>query len=363
MILNIISTTQGKKPIYFAVTVSNENMIGLRSYLTMEGLAFRLRPVKGELIDPVQMRKSMMERFEGHYRNLNNPKVHFNDNIVKLLQNYRSGFLQLAYYYYQRNEPGKEPGRNTPLSEQYAEFDSLSSKAKVNLILRWMEKDIPEKVIPINNDEITLQIGRMYFDCGYPEELEKRIDELAGKTRDWQKKLSYAAMLYQWLRNESKATMILEKTLNEVKDNDEARVNIASLMGRMNKTELALKILDEVLTHRPNNEIMLNIASAYYSMRQDTLALKLYEELVAKNSNDGQAMGGLLSVYERLGEYQKALEMVEKWLQLHPQDTQAQKQKELYQRMVSGGTKATPLFPQIGIKPAGIRPLKKSPLK
>ena len=31
-----------------------------------------------------------------HYRNMNNPDVHFNFNIQRLVQNYRAGFLQLA---------------------------------------------------------------------------------------------------------------------------------------------------------------------------------------------------------------------------------------------------------------------------
>ena len=30
------------------------------------------------------------------YTNLNNPDIYFNNNIVRLVQNYRSGFLQLS---------------------------------------------------------------------------------------------------------------------------------------------------------------------------------------------------------------------------------------------------------------------------
>ena len=37
------------------------------------------------------------------YRNLNNPEIYFNDNIERLVQNYRIGFIRLAQHNIQRN--------------------------------------------------------------------------------------------------------------------------------------------------------------------------------------------------------------------------------------------------------------------
>ena len=42
MVLRIIKDNNWNRPIYFAVTVSPNNRMGLDDYLTMEGLVYRL---------------------------------------------------------------------------------------------------------------------------------------------------------------------------------------------------------------------------------------------------------------------------------------------------------------------------------
>ena len=335
MILNIMHANQGKRPIYFAVTVSNSNMLGIRDYMTMDGLAFKVSPVKSGPIDPEHLRVNLFENFANNYRNLNNPNVTYNDNIIKLLQNYRSAFLQLAYHYYSRKDDGLEP-ENMPLAEQYVEFDSLSSRAKVNLILRFMEEKIPEDVIPLNNDEITLQLGRMYYEIGYPEELEKRLDRLAARG-NWEKKTQYGLMYQQWLHNDEKAAELFDMAIEEVGDDVEATVDIIALLGRVGQTDKAMNMLDDILKKDVSDKVKLSVASAYYQLRKDSLASGLYEDLVNKNNADGQAVGGLLTVYERMGEYGKALSVLDKWLTIHPADSQAVKKRIMYQKKLASG--------------------------
>ena len=43
MIMRIINDAAWKVPIYFAVTVSQQNRIGLDKYLDMQGLTFQLK--------------------------------------------------------------------------------------------------------------------------------------------------------------------------------------------------------------------------------------------------------------------------------------------------------------------------------
>ena len=335
MILNIMHANQGKKPIYFAVTVSNSNMLGLRDYMTMDGLAFKLTPNPVGAIDPVALRKNLFEDFKDNYRNLDNPNVTYNDNIIKLLQNYRSAFLQLAYHYYARKEQGLEP-ENKSLTEQYVDFDSLSSNAKVNLILRFMEEKIPEDVIPLNNDEITLQLGRMYYEIGYPEELEKRLDRLALRG-NWEKKTQYGLMYQQWLKNDDKAAQLFDMAIQEVEGDIEATIDIIALLGRVGKTDKAMEMLADIRAKNNSDKVKLAAASAYYQLRADSMAAMLYEELVEQSNADGQAVGGLLTVYERMGDYEKAINTVNKWLTIHPSDSQAVKKKEMYKKMLVRG--------------------------
>lgn len=335
MILNIISANQGKKPIYFAVTVSNSNMVGLRDYLTMEGLAFKVSPERGKNVDPEKLRRNLFESYSGHFRNLDNPNVHFNDNIQKLLQNYRSAFLQLAYYYYTHKSDGVEIEQGMPLEDQYAKWDSLSSNSKVALTLDWMEKVMPEEIIPLNNDDITVQLGRMYYEVGRPEELRKRLDRVAVSTKDWQKKLSYAMMYQQWLSDTTRAAAIVEQAMKTAPDSTGAKVDIAALLGRLGKTDRAEGILQDILKKNPSFNDRINIANAYYMMNNDNAALQVYQKLYAENKADGQVVGGMLSVYERMGNYAGAVELLDGWLTDHPGDAQAQARKDSYSKLIT----------------------------
>lgn len=59
-------------------------------------------------ISPSNLKKNLVEKYQ--YRGLDDPTVYYNENIQNLLQNYRSGFIQLAEYYAreEQNEELKE---------------------------------------------------------------------------------------------------------------------------------------------------------------------------------------------------------------------------------------------------------------
>lgn len=95
MVRHIIQYNRWEIPIYFAVTVSTANKLGLEDHLIMEGMAYRLVPTKGERrVDTDLMWKYYME--ECKFRGLNDPTVYKGENDNRLVANYVSGFLQLA---------------------------------------------------------------------------------------------------------------------------------------------------------------------------------------------------------------------------------------------------------------------------
>ena len=113
MVRDIIETNKWERPIYFAVTVSPDNFIGLDEYLRMVCLAYRVVPFKNpkgspSFIHEDIMRQCLFNEPEGFYRepnygfkfrNLDNPNVHFFETDRNLMQNYRIAFLKLAIYY------------------------------------------------------------------------------------------------------------------------------------------------------------------------------------------------------------------------------------------------------------------------
>jgi len=165
MVLHIIQESNWEIPIYFAVTVSPSNRIGLEEYLQMEGLAFRLRSHKVPSINYERLEQNLISNIENNeyyknykagykYRNLNNPNVYLNTNIQKLLQNYRSAFLQLSM-------------------NKYNQLNSVTNDKKGNELkkeiiktLDFMSNTMPEDVVQIGSPEMKLQIAQLYHGVG-----------------------------------------------------------------------------------------------------------------------------------------------------------------------------------------------------
>jgi len=63
MIMQIINDAKWASPIYFAVTVSPSNRLGLEPYLEMDGLSYRLRPYKTKGLNPENMSKHLVTEF------------------------------------------------------------------------------------------------------------------------------------------------------------------------------------------------------------------------------------------------------------------------------------------------------------
>ena len=185
MILKILDDLEVDRPIYFAVTVAPSNRIGLEKYMEMEGLVYKI--TNQESTEPnvsprinfdkmnfniteandyrIQIKtendyKSYDKNNNGIYRytNLNNPNVYFNNNIIRLVQNYRSSFLQLAIEKLYSNEPDNH-------------------KKTLNL-LNKMDSYFPPEVIPINDSQLDLQIGRIYSEAGDQENLKVRLNRI-----------------------------------------------------------------------------------------------------------------------------------------------------------------------------------------
>lgn len=117
MILNILTANRWRKPVYFAVTVPRSNMVSdLINYMRMDGLVMKIVPYKNWQISPTRIAENLSHRYQ--YRGLNDKSVYFNDNIKSLLQNYRSGYIQLAEYYLKEGENSKLLGILNEMDEK-----------------------------------------------------------------------------------------------------------------------------------------------------------------------------------------------------------------------------------------------------
>jgi tetratricopeptide (TPR) repeat protein len=339
MIIDIVRANKWKRPIYFAVTVSNSNMVGLDNYLTMEGLGLRLNPTPDQKIDPDKLLYNLMAKYSNNYRNLGNPKVHYDDNVYRLLQNYRSAFMQLATHYLTTDKPGTATySQQKAPSESLKDFKQFSDRDKVLFIMDSMERYIPEEVIPITSDEISLQIGQLYKDLGRPEELEKRLHRAASRDNlPGDRIFRYGAMYLQWLNDTVTAKEMFNKAL-KVDPRPEMKIELAAAYRQMGMNQDALNLLNEVKSQPMDNDNLAKMGTLYYHMGQDAQAEEIFRDLTLKNPNDGQAFGGLLMVYERQRAYTKAVDLLQNWVSAHPNDPQAAERLNHFKTLAAGGS-------------------------
>lgn len=227
MVLNILASNQWEKPVYFATTVPQSNLLDeLADFMRMEGLVMRVVPFKEWRFSPEHMAKNLVENYQYRFQD---PNVFYNPSTIGLLQNYRTAYLALADYYAQKDR-----------------IDDLQN------LLEFEEKNIPDSTIP------------------------------------WPKSGGTSVLTHRMLALKS----LYKPTVLDSIDfsNQRAVTNISQYLFRFKKYEQAATILE-------NN---------YNS-----------------NSDNPENIGMLIQAYEMSSQYDKAIALLEKWIEDNPSDSQA----------------------------------------
>ena len=101
MILDLLATNDWKRPVYFVMTTGADTYIGLDKYFHLEGLAYRLLPVKANIaegqvgdVNTKVMYDNLMNRFK--WGNMNKPGVYLDETNARMVMNMRGLFGRLA---------------------------------------------------------------------------------------------------------------------------------------------------------------------------------------------------------------------------------------------------------------------------
>ena len=98
-ILDLIASSNWKRPLYFNYTSLSQLKFDLSPYLVMEGNAFRVLPVKNtvpgkELVNTEVAFENMVKRYT--YRGLDDPRPYYTNDYKGFVQNHRSSFNDLV---------------------------------------------------------------------------------------------------------------------------------------------------------------------------------------------------------------------------------------------------------------------------
>ncbi len=218
MVLDLIASNGWKRPVYFATTVPNSNFLNLEPYFQLEGLAYRLVPIKSSAsaygedgrVNSDILYDNVMNKFVWGGIDKNPEKIYMDENNRRFLMNFKSVFKRLA--------------------QQLAD-EKQNEKA---------EQVLDKAMLLFNNDLATwgyydLQLGEIYYAIEKPEKgnavIQITYDNL------------HEELVYYFSLNDRQLTGLGQ----DVGRNIALIQEVVNTLDRGKQTELKQKILTELM--------------------------------------------------------------------------------------------------------------------
>ncbi|MDG2426671.1 MAG: DUF2723 domain-containing protein [Flavobacteriales bacterium] len=210
MVMNILLNNNWERPIYFAVTIGPDSYMGLSDYFRLEGLAWRLVPIKYGLqqgqpsgVSTELMYRNVMEDFQ--YGGMEGEReIHMDENNRRMATNIR---LQLTH-----------------LSQ--ALFDEGDAPRALNVLERMLASTPPHNV-PYTR--VLLPTVQLYFDLAGDESLSaaRRDSAMAGA-------VELAEGVFTWFEGDARYFLSLESPYFEA---NAQQLSLAmTVLGRIEMT-------------------------------------------------------------------------------------------------------------------------------
>ena len=256
MVLHIVQNNYPMHPIHFAVTVSDDNMMGLEKYLVMEGMVYTLVEEKKNKEIDAPTTAHMVDSIY-RFRGLGDPKLFVDLNTEGLLTNYSATNFRLVMWAQEK------------LTEIQKQLDELRKAAGANpsdsakSAIAAKEKERDEKVA----------FAERYL------QLNARI-----LPREWRNNY-YGAQLYAAIKDYPKAEAYYQKGIKDAPNPRLFGANLAQLYIEQNKFPQAESLLNALKQTAPN---------------------------------DFELWYGLSDLYQKRGDLRKAYEVLSEWLKGNP---------------------------------------------
>jgi hypothetical protein len=223
MMLHIFEQTRLTRPVYYAATVSPDNMLGtLRDYMRMDGTVLKVTPIKNWVISPTELYHNLKDVFK--FRNLNNPDVYYNNGSISLLQNYRAAFLQLIDY--------------------DVRHDNVE---RAHEIIELLNEKIPDSVIPYTNTRLKKLLTLFSVAAGFTQ------GELNGFDNSMLRDIEYFGNMFVKDRRYLSAANCFHFLVNAQPANLKYLRQYTTLLKRSNRKDELKSLLKEI-TDNPESD-------------------------------------------------------------------------------------------------------------
>ena len=217
-VYEILMNNFARRPVYFALTVDPESMIGIEKYLRLDGLAYKVVPINSadpmSYVDPAVLYRNLLSVYR--YRNLNNPRVTLEETSRRLCGNYNPLFVRLALELATdpegtlliRDASGAErnvrrgalalqvldtsvkllPLAQYPLNPELAGsvialYVRLGEKQKTSVYINYLEQ-LGVHSSPASDPRLFYVLARAYRDIGRKDEAKRIIQSLSRELKE-----------------------------------------------------------------------------------------------------------------------------------------------------------------------------------
>ncbi|MCP2042341.1 DUF2723 domain-containing protein [Pontibacter sp. HSC-36F09] len=162
IILDLLSTNEWERPVYFSTTVNSADFMGLSEYFQLEGLAYRVVPVRVSSEEaPGFLNKELMYKnmMNFSFRNFNDPSIFYDENYFRFAANARDKFGKLA-----------------------AEYLLSGDNARAKELVDHCFEQLPPSTVPY--DYYTPQFISIMADLGEEERAKSLWEDMAKNSRE-----------------------------------------------------------------------------------------------------------------------------------------------------------------------------------
>ena len=207
------------------------------------------------------------------FRNLGNDDVYYNNQVIRLLQNYRSAYMQLAVHHYMEYQK-LEAVKNAEAAE--------SKRTKVEEVLDKMSENLPEHTIRMDNRDLHYQVGRLYFGVGNKEKFKNVLDELVERSDNTVRHRVEYAQSYMELNEYETSLEILNKMYNTY-----LALESKIIAGGRERKNVNTKVWNQYRKNFP--DIVSHLVITYRKLELDNEAKDLLTSWLERNPEDKEA--------------------------------------------------------------------------
>lgn len=201
MALNFLAINDWERPVYFAITTGSESYMGLEDYFQLDGMVYRLVPIKtnSDRMEPGRVNTrilydNLMNKFQ--WGNMDDPGVYLNEDHRRLTVSFRNVFQRLARTLLTENKPDSAIAALDKAMEVMPEYNIPYNYFTLLIAESYYEAGAYEKANDISKRMLDIHEDNLIYYFSFPESKADLVFNSKRESLTMIQQISFLADLY-----------------------------------------------------------------------------------------------------------------------------------------------------------------------